>query len=386
MKTIKIAHVITRMILGGAQENTLLSVEGLHAKSDYDVELITGPAIGPEGSLLDRAYNNGVNVCMVNSLRRNINPLFDCAAFLKLFVKFRKEKYDIVHTHSSKAGVIARIAAYFAGVPVIVHTIHGLPFHDYAGRFSNFLYISLEKLCAKVTTKIVTVCPEMSRKAIEKGIGSKEDYLTVYSGIEVNQYQEFTNKEKFEFRSKYNIPDGAFVVGKIARLFHLKGHKYLLQSAKLVIDRNPNVYFVLVGDGILRDSLQEECQKLGIINNVIFAGLLQTREIPFVINGMDAVVHLSLREGLPRVIPQAFLLSKPVISYDIDGAKDIVDNGLNGYLVKSHTIIDVAESILSLAQHPEYAREMGARGYLKAIDIFPAEKMVNDLDNLYKTF
>ena len=146
MRKIRIAHIITRMILGGAQENTLLSVEGLHEMCDYEVHLITGPALGPEGTLLDRAEKKGISVKLIPQLRRNLNPLLDLIAFLKLFVLLRKGKYNIVHTHSSKAGILGRIAAKMAGVKIVVHTIHGLPFHENEKPYLNLIYILLEKI------------------------------------------------------------------------------------------------------------------------------------------------------------------------------------------------------------------------------------------------
>ena len=137
MKKIKVAHVITRMIIGGAQENTLLSVEGLQKLSHYTVDLITGPALGPEGSLLELTQSQDVNIILVPELRRKINIYNDIISFFKLVSIIKKNKFDIIHTHSSKAGILCRLAARCAHSQVIIHTIHGLPFHDYEHPFLN---------------------------------------------------------------------------------------------------------------------------------------------------------------------------------------------------------------------------------------------------------
>lgn len=380
----KVAHVITRMILGGAQENTLLSVEGLKYEYQYQVDLITGPETGPEGSLLDRCRQNKVPVIKSAFLRRNLNPLFDLLAFFELLFIFKKNKYDIVHTHSSKAGIIGRLAAKAAGVQIIVHTIHGLPFHEYEKPYKNFLYIVLERFAARFTDKIAVVCPEMSRKALAAGIGTDDLYETVYSGIEIGKF-EVARKEvsTSELRARLGIPADALVVGKIARLFHLKGYDRLLPIAEKICEMNENVYFLFVGDGILRSELEAEVKRLGISDRVIFAGLVPSSDVAKYISIMDIVVHLSLREGLPRVIPEAFLCSKPVVVYDIDGAKDIVDDGLNGYLVPSDDDRLFIERLNDLVRSKDKRQNFGNNGFKKANELFPAEKMSASLNSMY---
>lgn len=384
MKQIKVAHVITRMILGGAQENTLLSVEGLQANPMYSVDLVTGPALGPEGTLLDRAAAHKVRVVLVKRLRRAINLFNDLCAFFVLLRLFKKGNYDVVHTHSSKAGVLGRFAARMAKVPVVVHTIHGLPFHEHAHPIMNVVYIFLEKWMARYTHSIVTVCPEMSRKALEKHIGTPEQYTVVYSGIEVERYAGERGDAERALRERFGIPQNAVVVGKIARLFELKGHEYLLPAIGKVLESFPDTYFLLVGDGLLRKKLEKEAQRLGIAERLIFAGLVPTVEVPTYIRVMDIVVHLSMREGLPRVVPQAFLCKKPVIAYDVDGAKDILRHNYNGFLLYPKTIDGLVEKINMLVKNEKLRVTMGTNGYNDALALFPTEKMVADLDALYQ--
>jgi glycosyltransferase involved in cell wall biosynthesis len=385
MKTIKIAHVITRLILGGAQENTLLSVIGLKEISDYSVDLITGPAIGPEGSLMDRAEKEALSVIQIDELRRNINPFLDLLAFIKLIYLFKKNQYDVIHSHSSKAGIICRLAAAVSGCKIIIHTIHGLPFHDYQNNFSNIFYIFLERICAYFTTRIIVVCPEMSKKALAEKIGNLNQYTTIFSGIETQAYQNVDVMSTVALRRTFNIPENAIVIGKIARLFHLKGHDDFLLAANNIIRRHSNVYFLIVGDGVLLNELQQKAITYGIEKNIIFTGLIPTEDIPKHIACMDFVVHLSYREGLARVIPQAFLLKKPVIAYNVDGAKDIIDDSINGFLISIKDIESLIDKIDYLILNPDRRVEMGLNGYSKAVNIFPYEKMVSALDSLYRS-
>lgn len=384
MTQTKIAHVITRMIIGGAQENTLYSVEYLQNISDYECTLITGPELGPEGSLLERAKKSVKSLRICHFLRRNINPFYDIIALIHLYFLFRKEKYHIVHTHSSKAGIIARIAAYCANVPLIVHTIHGLAFHEYQNKCINLIYITLERFCALITHKMVTVCPEMKKKALAARIGKDEKYLVIYSGIETKDFSTITEKEIKEMKREYNINENVVIVGKIARLFELKGHTFLLKAAEKVLKRFPETIFLLVGDGILRGKLEAIAKEYGIEKNIIFTGLINPKDIPAHIAAMDIVVHLSLREGLARIIPQSFLLKKPVISYTIDGAADIIEDGKNGFLLSPEAIDEVAEKIIFLIENPEIRTQMGKHGKIHAEEYFPVEKMIQALDTLYQ--
>ncbi|MCK4262165.1 glycosyltransferase, partial [bacterium] len=180
MKRRKVLHIITRLILGGAQENTILTVEGLQKKSQYQVDLATGPPIGPEGSLVEDAKGRGINLIMVPEMRREINPWRDFLTFIKLYRLIKRGNYDIVHTHSAKAGILGRLAAKLAGIKVIVHTIHGLPFHEYQNRWISRFYVLCERLAGVFTDKIITVAEVMTEKALTAKIAPREKFVTIY--------------------------------------------------------------------------------------------------------------------------------------------------------------------------------------------------------------
>ena len=398
MKRRKVLHIITRLILGGAQENTILTVEGLQKKSQYQVDLATGPPIGPEGSLVEDAKGRGINLIMVPEMRREINPWRDFLTFIKLYRLIKRGNYDIVHTHSTKAGILGRLAAKLAGIKVIVHTIHGLPFHEYQNKWLNRFYVLCERLAGIFTDKIITVAEVMTEKALTAKIAPREKFVTIYSGMELDKFLKpevgpaderkqvgiGPGVEAAERRRSLGIEEDAPVVGKVARLFHLKGHKYLLEAGAQVVKVYPKARFLLVGDGILRGNLERQAEDLGIRENVLFAGLVPKEEIPELLAIMDVVVHTSLREGLARVLPQALASGKPVISFDIDGAREVIRDGETGYLVPARDSRKLAEAIIEILGDEDKARRMGEAGRRLVDPNFRAEMMVDKIAGVYE--
>jgi len=382
MKPVKVLHIITRLILGGAQENTLLTVEGLGKRRGYEATLITGLPLGPEGSLVEEAESKGIHPMVIPGMRREVNPGRDILTFIKLYRLIKEGDYDIVHTHSSKAGILGRLAAYLAGTKVIIHTIHGLPFHEYQSQWVNYFYILCERLAALVTDKIITVAEAMTGKALAAKIAPEEKFITIYSGMELDKFLEpgVTSNKRKEMGIEPDVP----VVGKLARLFPLKGHKYLLAAAAEVARVYPQVKFLLVGDGILRKSLEKQAEELGIKEKIIFGGLVPREEIPGLLAIMDIVVHTSLREGLARVLPQALAGGKPVISFNIDGASEVVKEGETGHLVPAEDSRGLAEAIIDLLRDKEKAKRMGEAGKRLVDPAFRAEVMVDRIAELYE--
>ena len=379
---IKVVHIITRLILGGAQENTLLTVEGLQNLPNYQVFLISGPALGPEGELIKRARAHQVNLIIIPELRRNIHPLRDLISFIKLYRWLRRLKPAIVHTHSSKAGIIGRLAAHLSGIKVIIHTIHGLPFHPYQSGLANWFYITLERLAAHWSTHLISVADAMTRQALKAGVGKRTQFTTIRSGLEIKRF--LAAKSGTEIRRLYNITDLEKVIGVVSRLAPLKGYEYLIEITPTIIREFPQTRFLFVGDGILRDKLRTEALRLGVLDHIIFTGLVEPERIPEFINAMDILVHPSLREGLARTLPEALALKKPVISFDIDGAREVVIDGETGLLVPPAEVNKLAEAILTFLREPERAKQMAENGYQIVSAQFPAGKMVKDIDSLYQ--
>lgn len=385
VKKIKVAHIITRLIVGGAQENTLYTIEHLQKQKDIHVTLISGESLGPEGKLYEKDDFKLKRLIVNPFLTREIEPVKDLRALISLYKHFKKEKYDVVHTHSSKAGIIGRVAAFLAGIPVVIHTIHGLPYHPYEKWYKNFIYVLTEKICAKVSSKIISVCDTMTEKALKNNIGNKNQYTTIYSGMDLNRYiKKDNNNVRDRVRKKYNISDHDFVFVKIARLFELKGHDFIIDVAKDIIKKNPKVKFLFVGDGILKEHLINRIKENNLENNFIFTGLVPPQDVPDYISASDCVVHTSLREGLARVIPQGFLLKKPVVSFDIDGAKELVINDKTGYLVKSEKTDDLLRNMQDVLYNYPKAKELALNGYELCKKRYSHEKMGKDIENLYR--
>jgi len=383
MKKIKVLHIITRLILGGAQENTIFTVCGLNKSDYYKVELATGPPIGPEGSLIEEAEKRGIKLTIIPHMRREINFFRDLLAFIELYLLIKKGKYTIIHTHSSKAGILGRLAARIAGVKIIIHSVHGLPFFEYQNGFLNYVYILCERFAALFTDRLISVCDAMARKAIAAGVAKEDKFRTIYSGMELEHYYN-SDVSIAEKQKELNLDPDVPVVGNISRLFEFKGHNYLLEAASRVVEVFPEAKFLLVGDGILRDRLIRQAEDLKIRDNIVFTGLVERKEIPKLISVMDVVVHTSLREGLPRVLTEALAMAKPVIAFEIDGMPEIIKDGENGYLIPPKDSIKLADSIIHLLKDKEKARRMGKAGRGMVNPAFELEVMVERISDVYK--
>lgn len=379
-KKLKICHLITRMIIGGAQENTLFSCRG-QIENGHKVVLATGPTTGPEGKLLDEQIIEGLKVETFPNLIRALHPLKDYLAYRDLKKYFKKEKFDVVHTHASKAGIIGRAAAWAAGVPAVIHTVHGPAFHRYEKAWRNKLYIAAEKFAAKRCHKIVCVADAMTKQFLEAGISRPEMYRTVYSGMNLDDYLKLENDQSV--RKELNIPEDAIVIGKIARLFELKGHEFLIKAAVNLIKENPKVHFLLIGDGLLRGEIEYEIDALGIKDHFHFSGLIPPQEVPRHTAAMDIVCHLSLREGLPRAVVQGLAAKKPVVAYNLDGAPEVVLNGETGFICPAESVNEVEIALRKLIDSQELRQKMGSAGRKLVSEKFNWQKMVDDLEEVY---
>jgi glycosyltransferase involved in cell wall biosynthesis len=377
-----IVHIITRLIIGGAQENTLLTVWGLHHRHGDDVTLITGPAEGPEGDLFDHADRQGLNVELIPELVRAVRPATDARAYWQLRRAIRRLGPDVVHTHSSKAGIVGRAAAWDEGVPAVVHTIHGLPFGPSERPWKNRLYVAAERWAARRCHALVSVCDAMTEQALAAGVGRPEQYRTVYSGMDVDAFVN-PARPRAEVRRELGLADDAVAFGTVARLFERKGHDDLLAVAPEVLRADPRVRFVFIGDGVLRPRLIAETERLGIRHAFHFVGLVPPARIPELLGATDAVVHPSLREGLARVLPQALLAGRPVISYDIDGAREVVLPE-TGILLKPRDLRGLAAGMVRLAADADLRAAMGQEGRRRFARQFRHETMTDQLRALYR--
>lgn len=379
-RTMRVAHVITRLIVGGAQENTIASVLGLRKKPGLEVSLISGPTAGPEGSLEPRVTQIPGLLTIVPELIRPVSPWHDWLALRKLNRLLRSQRPDIVHTHSGKAGVLGRLAAHAAGVPIIVHTIHGPSFGPFQGALANFAFRAAERRAARVTTHFVSVANAMTEQYLAAGIGRPEQYTRIFSGFDLEPFLNAKNDPAL--RAKLGIGPDDFVIGKVARLFEHKGHEDLIAAVLGMASLQPKLKLLFVGDGKLRPKL-EGLAAQSLRGRVVFAGLVRPEEVPDYLGVMDAVVHLSRREGLARVLPQALAAGKPVVAYDCDGAREVCLDNETGFLVPVGDLLSVSDRLEKLLEQPHTRECLGTRGRELVKEWFPTQRMVDDLHALY---
>ncbi|MBX9654367.1 glycosyltransferase family 4 protein [bacterium] len=379
----RIVHVITRLILGGAQENTLYNVEDLQETYGDDVLLVTGPAEGPEGDLFERARQKNVRVHLTSRLRRAIDPWNDGLAYFELKRIIRDFRADVVHTHSSKAGIIGRGAAWSVKTPAVIHTVHGLPFHPFEKPLKNRLYIRAEKWAAHRCHRIISVADAMTRQALAVGIGRPEQYVTIYSGMEIEPFLQ-AERLRHQVRSELGLRPDDVVVMKIARLFEFKGHDDVIDAARHITASLPSLRFVFVGGGIWEERLKARIEEVGLSDRFVFTGLVPSSRIPELLSAADIVVHASYREGLARVLPQALLSAKPVISYDVDGAPEVVLPDRTGCLVKAGDIFGLAGAIRELAIDPDKRKRFGELGREHCRTRFDHRAMTRQIRSVYE--
>jgi len=383
----RIMHISTRLILGGSQENTVLSCEG-QAERGHVVSLVFGPIYGPEGSLLERAKNfrttDGRSVELIESpnLVREVNPWKDWRCYHDLRKLIRDWKPDVVHTHSSKAGILGRLAAWKESVTCVMHTIHGPPFHKYEKKWRNAMYILSERIAAKRCHIIGCVADAMRDEFLAEHIGRPEQYVTVYSGMEVERYIN-PQWSRPEVRRELELHEHDFVAGTIARLAENKGHDDLLDALGAEMNERPNLKLLWVGDGWWRERLLERVKSMGLADRIITTGLVPSEMIPKYLQAMDLLVHPSYREGLPRTVTQALLSGVAAVAYDVDGTKEVCINQETGILVAPGDRAGLRQAVLWMMDHPAERAVMGKRGQSYCRERFSASKMVNHLDSIY---
>ena len=379
---LRIMHVSTRLILGGSQENTVLSCEG-QADRGHAVSLVYGPIYGPEGSLLERARSHGgIETIQTPRLVRPVNPVKDLRCYRDLRRLIADWKPDVVHTHSSKAGVLGRFAAWTQDVPCVVHTIHGLPFHPYQSRVKNLLYVAAERAAARRCHRIVVVAEAMREQALAEHIGTAGQYVTVLSGMDTATFLE-SGQHRDAVRAELGFGPDDFVLGTIARLAELKGHDDLLDALGPVMRTRENLKLLWIGDGWWRTRLLRRVAQMHLADRVVHTGLVEPARIPGLLAACDALAHPSYREGLPRAVPQALLSGVPVVVYDIDGANEACSQGRTGRLVEPGDLAGLRDAVQWMMDNPRERAAMGERGREACRERFDASTMVEKLEKVY---
>jgi glycosyltransferase involved in cell wall biosynthesis len=378
MPQINLLYVITKLELGGAQKQ-LLSLIGRLDKNKFRIFLFTAK----EGLLLPDAVSiDGLTIKKSIWLERAINPAKDLFALIEIYLFIKKNKIEFIHTHSSKAGILGRIAARLAGVKLVIHTVHGWSFNDFQPILKKLCFIWLERFTARFTNKIIVVSDYDLQAGIKKHIGIEAKYEIIRYGID---YAEFnSNEEGQDLRKALGIGNNDLVVGMVACLKPQKAPQDFIKLAFLVNKELPEVKFILVGDGVLRVKIKKLISEAKVQKNVFLTGW--SRDIPRVLSTIDVFVLTSLWEGLPISVLEAMAFSKPVISTDTGGVREVIFEGRTGFLVPRHDMKAMAEKIIGLLRNDGLRKQIGLNVKDSLKDRYCLENMVRDTENLYCRF
>jgi glycosyltransferase involved in cell wall biosynthesis len=378
----RVVHLITHFALGGATETVLALCK--HAdRSRFEVSVLCGHTDPKEDTLFEEAQQAGIRTDILPGLCRSIRPPLDLKVYRRLIKWLAHEKPDVLHTHGSKAGILGRLASARAGVPTIVHTVHGWGHHNHMSPLSRSAYIALERRAACVTSKIIAVAEANVEKGLADGIGRPEQYTVIHSGIDIARFRDVEVNSK-ALRAELGIPIGAPVVGTVSRLAAQKAPEDFLKVAALVHARCPGVHFVFIGGGPMQKEFQQGIQEQQLGGVVHDPGYRQ--DIPSLLGTFDIFLLTSLWEGLPRVFPQAMCAGLPIVATRVDGAPEAVSDGENGYLFAPRDCLGMADGILRLLGDSKKRREFGKAGLERVYPAFCDRDMTRRVEAVYEEF
>ncbi|MGI2902810.1 glycosyltransferase family 4 protein [Tolypothrix sp. VBCCA 56010] len=365
--------MITSITIGGAQDNTLLTIEK-HNPSSFEVHL----ASNPNGFWQERAQKAADVFHPLPNLVNPLSPLQDIATLIEIVSLLRQEKFDLLHTHSSKAGILGRWAGKIVGIPV-VHTIHGFPFHDFMPKWKRQFYINIERSVRSFTDLFITVSELNRQEAAMLNILSLDNSQTVYSGIDFAKLDRPFNLQ--HTRHTLKIPENWQTISVVGRLDKQKAPNFLIDAFAKVLEHHPNTLLLLVGDGKLLNSLKSQVQQLGIADKVRFLG--SREDVPEILKVSDVFALSSLWEGLGRAMTEAMLIGKPVVVPNIYGIPEIVHHNETGLLFPAKNIEQLAEHLNYLLQHPEERERLGNNARQLTRQLFDANLMVQQIEAIY---
>jgi glycosyltransferase involved in cell wall biosynthesis len=313
---------------------------------------------------------------------REISPWRDAAMLLQLTSLLRREKFDIVHTHSSKAGIIGRIAARLAGVPHIMHTVHGWGFHDHMNPALRAFYIALERLMEPWTRPLISVSERTTGVGLAAGIGGRESYRLIRSGIPLDRFRPDPLRREAT-RAGLGLAPTDVVVGSVGRLSPQKNPADFVRVAERLCRGRDRLRFIYVGDGPLRSDIETAVDAAGLTERVLLLGI--RRDVPDLLRAMDVFILTSLWEGLPRVVLQSLATGVPVVAYDTAGIEEAVAEGMNGHLVHPGDIDAMATRLSTLVDDDALRASMSAAAVGELDRSFTEDAMIAGLESLYGT-
>ena len=369
----KILHLITKLPYGGAQDNTLLSIEGMD-KAAFAVDLASSPG----GDWDQRARQAARRRFEIKHLRRDMAPVSDLLAIRELVHLLRRERYDLLHTHSSKAGLLGRIAGRIARVPIIVHTVHGFPFNDqtFSPRMQQ-VYLNLERFGAHLCDQLIMVAELNRQEALTRGVGREAQMVVIRSGLDLTRFTGLP--DKMAVRAQLDLPADAFVVGNIARVAACNGPNQLAELASQLVKRHPNLYFLIAGDGKLLPQLRA---RVGAAPRIKLLGYRE--DVPALLSAMDVFVSTNLWGGLGRSITEALAAGLPTVAFPVNGVPELIQPGKTGLHAPVGNASAMADRVTWIMTNPQEAQRLGVAGQKLVYEHYSAQRMVTDLDRLYR--
>jgi len=373
---VKILHIHTLPVISGSGINTFLTMQGMKG-SRYESVL----ACAPGGALIELIQRHGMSVKLVPSLVQPLHPLKDALAVLDLTRHLLRSPCHVVHTHNSKAGFIGRLSAKLARVPVIVHTVHGFAFHEQEASWRQILFRNLERIASHWCDKMIFISQPLVDWALKERIGHPEKMVRIYSGIEPDRFQPVSEKDKQRLRQKWGLGEQDAVIGIVSKLWEGKGHELLIRAFQRIKREKGEARLVIVGEGDLMESLRSLVQRLDLSGAVILTGFLA--EVPQIIATFDVAVLPSYFEGMGRVLLEAMAMEKPVVGTRVGGIPDLIEEGVNGFLVSPGNEEELASALLKVLNDKTLAAKMGDAGRKKMTDRFSADTMVRSIEKIY---
>jgi glycosyltransferase involved in cell wall biosynthesis len=378
MRKLRVAHVITRLCKGGAQENTFHTVR-LADRSRFEVDLISGPTGGSEGSIEEKVREAGIEVIREPDLVRAISPRQDWRAYRNLTALFRERRYDIVHTHTSKAGFVGRLAAARTQVPIVAHTPHGHVFHSYFSNPVTRVFVWCERYAARKTDRLIALTERGIEDHLSQGVGTPGQWDHVFSGIDLAPF-DAAIRRRAAIRQELGYSPGDFVVGGVGRLEPVKGFTYLVKAARNILESLPHAHILLAGDGALADALRGEASGFG--ERFRFLGLRE--DVPELMTALDVFVLPSVNEGMGRVLLESGAAGVPAVATAVGGVPDIVQDEVTGVLVPPRDPKAIARAVVSFSRDPGRRARMGEAARAMVVPAYGLEKMVERIEALYE--
>ena len=384
----KVIHVITRLDWGGSAQNTLLTAVG-HDRSRF-APLVVAGAIGQwddqggvqardaQGAMLRQA---GVPWQVLPSMTRELHPIKDLVALWQLIQLFRRERPAIVHTHTSKAGALGRLAAWMARVPVLVHTPHGHVYYGHFGRFLSWLFLLIERVLAQVTTSMIALTGAEREEHVSRQIGSRDTFAVIPSGIDVERFRR-TAVGAGARPAGATYPDGAFVIGSVGWLTPVKGHAVLIEALARLKPKYPTAHLLLIGSGGLRDDLKKLAARLGVASGMDLLGM--RTDVPECLGAMHCFVLPSFNEGMGRALVEAMAAARPVVASRVGGIPAIVEDRRTGLLVPPGDAEALAVAIAEVIDRPDWARTLGLAARARIDETFSVPAMVQAVEAVYR--